>query len=108
MATERTYVENLRYLLNVRRVFMLIFNYHVFNLQLGLQEYLNPLNQMIKDNQELVGKNSSVSFTGITIICKLHEDLLQQLQARFVDWDATQSKIGDVLLNIVRLSRRQS
>lgn len=106
VSTERTYVDSLRYLLSVhfgdepggRRALEVEGSPSRQDL---VQEYLNPLTQLLRDNPELTIKGNAVGFSGIDVICKLHEDLLQQLQARVVDWDAMSSKVGDVLLNIV-------
>lgn len=67
----------------------------------GYQEYLVPLTQLLKEHPDVSGKELTMSFSGVNIICKLHEDLLVQLQARIVDWQSENSKVGDVLLNIV-------
>lgn len=65
------------------------------------QEYLVPLTQLLKEHPDVSGKELTMSFSGVNIICKLHEDLLVQLQTRIVDWQSENSKVGDVLLNIV-------
>jgi hypothetical protein len=65
-----------------------------------MKEYLVPLTQLMKEHPEVTGKELTMSFSGINIICKLHEDLLEQLNARVIDWQCD-SKVGDVLLKIV-------
>lgn len=117
-ATEKSYVDSLNLAVRVKNfwhtenfyiiIYFLKFNFYFLRIYFFEKVYLKPvMDSVIKNDPIISAEDLKSIFSIIEIIAKINAEFLQNLDKRMEKFDAVNTQLGDLLLQLVILPTNQ-